>query len=264
MIATDEFYCTGTKEEVEQYQRKLDFDGENIESYYRQLTPDYKKCVYEVLKKLADGRDFFGYNLKQFLKAHKEFHVSQRRISKTLDEDTVEYLSEKEFEDFYFSGKDGMDINNMLNSAKKTIDLNKGTATYKFVRTVCDYFSVDMELLLTGIGRTYSIKEEWSERFWKDAEFQKKAEEEPSETWNMRRRMGFFEDYLKEKGELNSDDTVILTEWAVMANSGLYLMLKQKKGMKQEAEAIKCLIMQLYLCQLKDGKAPVNYEYIEE
>lgn len=260
MISTDEFFCTGTKEEVEQYQRLLDFGDDKIGSYYKVLCPEYQKCVYSVLQTLAGDMDFFGYNLKRFLKSYKEFKISQLLISRTLQDDIIEYLSEKEIDDFEFKGKGEKNIDNLLNAAKKTIELNEGTTTYKFVQTLCDYFFVDVELLLTGIGRISSIKEEWNERFYHDANFLAVVEEQPEEAWNARRRIKLFEDYLKEKGELNSNDTIIETEWAVMTYSGLYLMLKQKKSKKNEAKAIECLIMNLTACQIVDGKAPFEWE----
>lgn len=70
----DEFYMTGTKDEIENFQRIIDFgeDKTSISKMYEQLDIHYKACVNTLIQTLNKNTDFFGYNLKRVLTAYEQ------------------------------------------------------------------------------------------------------------------------------------------------------------------------------------------------
>lgn len=261
----DDFFCIGEEDEVKSYKRKLDFGENSIGRYYSMLIPEYQNCVYDVLTSLVAGKEFFGYNFSQLLRAYKETDtpVAQLVISRQLTDDNIEFLTEAEFESFAEKGKGEMDINRQLDAGKKTITLKEDTMLYKYVETICKYLLVDIELLQTGIGKIYELSDEWFDQYMNDKEFQKLADEEVSDTWNTHSRIQFYEDYLIKKGKLDSDKHILEEKWAVMTYSGMYLMLRSQKSTIHEADAIDCLIKHLSVNPLIKGKASFPLEYEE-
>ncbi len=265
MIDIDKFFFIGQVDEVKQFQRKLDFDSDEIQDYYVKLIPEYQKCVFDILKALVSNKDIFGYNLKRFLEAYAketEVQISQLSISRQLTFDAKKFLSEEQYDDFDYKGKTEHDVNKQLDAGKTTAILKEDTELYKYAQTICDYLLVDMELLQNGIGKIYTIKDEWFDTYMNDAKFCDLANKKIFDIWNTRLRVEFFEEYLKEKGELNSDESVLETVWCVMTYCGIFKWLKSQKGKKNEINAVKGLIKNLYALQLVKGDFP--YEYIEE
>ncbi|MCI9418258.1 MAG: hypothetical protein HFI82_12805 [Eubacterium sp.] len=253
MIAEDEYYCTGEESEVREYHRKIDFgEHHETERKYNRLIPEYQGIVYRVLKDLTHGTDFFGYNFKRFLKAYRHTtpSVPQLKISRLLKEVV---LSE------YDVMGEG-DINRRLDVAKNTAVLKKsekGSSQLEdFVNAICDDFLIDLDLLTQGIGKVAYIKDEWHKRYMQDAEFAELANQDVPASKNLRLRIQKYEAYLREKGELAKEESVLEEEWAVMTYTGMYLMLEKQKSTQNEAMAVKRLITELYVRQLADGTMP--------
>ena len=156
MIMEDEYYCTGGEAEIREYHRKIDFGENAVKEKYNVLIPEYQEIVYRVLRELADGREYFGYNFSRFLKSYKkaEPSVSQLRISRLLLKILGDGVSTSEKE-----------VNNRLDIAKKTIVIKKSadgqtSQIEDFVRDICNYFLIDTDLLEKGIGKVAYIKDE--------------------------------------------------------------------------------------------------------
>lgn len=116
MIMEDEYYCTGDETEIREYHRKIDFGENAVKEKYNVLIPEYQEIVYRVLRELADGREYFGYNFSRFLKSYKkaEPSVSQLRISRLLLKILGDGVSTSEKE-----------VNNRLDIAKKNDSYKK-------------------------------------------------------------------------------------------------------------------------------------------
>ena len=256
----DNYYCIGTKEEVMNFSRILDFEKDDIGSYYNILIPEYKKCVYNVINKLIGNKDFFGYNLKCVLSAFKNSSskISQFSISRNLYKDAEMYFDKINYENFIDHSKTAKDIDNQLICAKKTVQVSEVSEIYEYAQTICKYFMIDINLLTTGIGNVYSIKDNWFDKYYNDTEFHKLAEKEVIDTWNTLGRVTRYDRYLKERKEININDTIIEKEWAVITHSGAYLILKTQKGLQNELHAIEQLIHELHACQLILGNMPFN------
>lgn len=260
MITTDEYFCVGTEEEVKNFQRKLDFGTDEIKGYYDKLIPEYKKCVFDLLKALGSDKDILGYNLKRFLEAYREEEISQSFISRQLTEDVDHFLSMEQMQPFYNDDKGAEEINKQLDAGKSTRELkDKESELYKYIQTICDYFLTDMEVLENGIGKISMLKDEWLDRFTKDEEFHKIANEEIEDTWNTRLRIEFYENYLREKDELSIDESVLETNWCVMTYYGIFEWLK-KHHKENEVNAVRGLIKNLFALQLTRGECPFEIE----
>lgn len=283
MLEMDEYYCMGNEEDVKNYQRKLDFMDDELNKCYSSLNPIYQKCVYEVIGKLTNGKDNRGYNLSNLIKAYQNADpaVSQRKICGQLL-----------FEDIGFKYPSAIEIDNIINSAKKKHVGRKDTITDTFIKTLCEFLLVDNQLLEQGIGKIYDINEEWFEKYMADNEWfkkymgkyanirrpkcntyeerhkyeveKKKYEEDfikrkKRAEWNNFERLRLYEEYLKDSGELNPEESIFKERWGVMTYSGAYSMLKGN-----EANAVKTLIKHMYAIQLVDGRAPFDYIIDEE
>lgn len=259
----ESFLVDGSKEEVMKFQRILDFGKDEItKGQYRVLIPEFKSCVNNVLKELAGGKDFFGYNLSNFIRQYKnaEPSVAQLKISEALEMRAEEYLPEGFYKIFSKQAKGRTEINKQLDFLKKTVSMKEGTEASYFVRELCDYFLADIELLEKGIGKTYCFKEGWYGRFLNDRKFLKLVQ--GGHGLNLRERLKCYEAYLVRDGQLEEGESILEETWTVQKYSGLYLMLGQKKGTANELKAVKHLIAELYAFQIFDGKMdfPRYYE----
>ena len=252
MIMEDDYYCTGGEAEIREYHRKIDFGENAVKEKYNVLIPEYQEIVYRVLRELADGREYFGYNFSRFLKSYKkaEPSVSQLRISRLLLKILGDGVSTSEKE-----------VNNRLDIAKKTIVIKKSadgqtSQIEDFVRDICNYFLIDTDLLEKGIGKVAYIKDEWDCKYRESDLFTGLTEDDISTSFDLRLHIKMYEKYLWEKGELKEGESILEEEWAVMTYTGMFLMLEQQKSTKNEAKAIERLINELYVRQLVEGKMP--------
>ncbi|MCD7790809.1 MAG: hypothetical protein LUH55_09855 [Bacteroides thetaiotaomicron] len=269
----DEFYCIGTKEEVDNFERGIDFGDKEMNSRYNMLLPKYRTAVKEVLFKL-DSREFFGYNLKRVLKAYnettkaKEFqeHLSsdiKKRvigkyiISQQLEHDCKEGYLDQEGILLSASDFDAKDIDNRLDRVcSGTATIKENSDVYLFVQAICDYLMIDMDLLKTGRGKDIFLKEEWISRYNEDEEFQALANSNMKDTWNPRLRTKYYEKYLRKIGQIGKEETIFEERYAVMTYSGTYIMLSKEKGKANEAEAVKWLVGYMHALQLINGEMP--------
>lgn len=260
----ESYFIEGSKEEVMKFQRILDFGKDEItEGQYQVLIPEYKSCVYNVLRNLTGGKDFFGYNLSNFIRQYKntEPSVAQLKISEALEIGARNYLPEGFYTVFSEQSKGKLGINKQLDFLKKTASMKEGTETSYFVREICDYFFTDIEVLEKGIGKTYWFKDGWYQRYSNDEKFLRLMEKE--HVLNPRKRVECYEAYLAQSGQLEEGESVLEETWTVQKYSGLYLMLEQQKGKANELKAVKQLIAELYAFQIFDGK--MNFpRYYEE
>lgn len=255
----NEYYFIGSEEEAHNFERIIDFgEDKDTQQKYNMLISRYKRCVDNTLDTLTDNNDFFGYNLKQILKSYKNAtpHISQLQISEQL-------VFDSDMGDYYISDKSShKDVNNELDSLKKTASPKKNSRVLDYVNTICDYLLIDIELIETGIGKVYSIKDEWFEDYMEDDEFHKQANEDMENSWNTLLRIQKYEEYLISQNKLNREDSILEEQLAVITHTGKYLMLQNQKSKQNEANAIKRLIGELYALQLLDGK--MNFEYVNE
>lgn len=69
----EEFFVEGSKEEMMEFQRTLDFgEDKETEKKYQNLIPEFQSCVYNVLKELVGEKEFFGYNLSNFFREYQQ------------------------------------------------------------------------------------------------------------------------------------------------------------------------------------------------
>ena len=258
MIEQDEFICSGTEEEIQNFQRTLDFGTDEIGNFYQCLCPEYQDCVIAVIQDLTEKKEFFGYNFGRVLKAYKntEPKISQLLLSRTLTADAKEYLSPEKWEHFSRVGKIETEVNKQIDFAKKTQTIKPGTLLFFYVQTICDYLLIDMTLLEKGIGTTTYLKGEWQEQYMADQTFQEIANNDSHSTWNTRLRLQRYEHYLREKGTLKKGETIFETYAAVISCSGAYLLLKQQKKRAGELKAVRTLIHRLYQYQLFGNAIP--------
>lgn len=251
MIVEEDFLYIGLEEEVKAFQRSLDFENDEMEKYYNLLSRKHQRCIYDVLKELTEGVEFFGYNFARFLKAFKytDAKISQLQISRAICKDMKQYLSEDKYSKFSYSGKGEIDINKQLDEGKKTIKLQRETVLFRYVTTICNYFLVDLDLLEKGIGRIQSIQTEWLEEFERDDRFMEIANDEIVGSYNTRSLFQLYEEYLKKEGRIKSSESIFENYWAVIRYSGMFQMLKRQKGKVNEVNAIRKLIKHLYSLQ---------------
>ena len=191
----DEYYCTGGEAEIREYHRKIDFGENAVKEKYNVLIPEYQEIVYRVLRELADGREYFGYNFSRFLKSYKkaEPSVSQLRISRLLLKILGDGVSTSEKE-----------VNNRLDIAKKTIVIKKSadgqtSQIEDFVRDICNYFLIDTDLLEKGIGKVAYIKDEWDCKYRESDLFTGLTEDDISTSFDLRLHIQMYEKHLWEK-----------------------------------------------------------------
>ena len=255
----DEYYCIGTEEEVKEFHRKLVFDDEQIENTYNKLLPRFQKIVTDVIFTLNGSQEHFGYNFKQLIKAfgkkpeepEEKNIVTQYLISQKLSEDIEKKFLNSASNEFVALDKDT--INKRLDRAKKTASLNptnKNTDIYQFVETICDYLLIDIDLLIYGTGKVFSIKRKWYDTYINDTKFLELAEKNYEKTWNTKLRIMEYDKYLKSKGLLKDNESILEEEYAVMTYSGAYLALKKQKGKKNCVDAVNYLINSLYVQQI--------------
>ncbi len=261
----DEYYCIGTKEEIKNYKRTIDFGDEELQRKYNFLLPKYQNCIYNVLNDLSNEIDYFGYNFNNFLKAYKNINesVPQLKLSKQLAKDVeyylLKYLSKEECNNFLATYKKEktekeLFINKQLDVIKRTRNpKKKDSEVFAFIETICDYLLADIQLLLTGIGKVYSMSDKWFNKYMADneegQEFFILAEKDIQNTWSTKLRMERYEKYLIEKGIISKDERILEEELAVMTNWGVFQKLK-----RHEQNAIKRLLEELYALQLLDEK----------
>ena len=171
MIMEDEYYCTGGEAEIREYHRKIDFGENAVKEKYNVLIPEYQEIVYRVLRELADGREYFGYNFSRFLKSYKKAEPS------------VSQLEKKKI------------------VIKKSAD-GQTLQIEDFVRDICNYFLIDTDLLEKGIGKVAYIKDEWDCKYRESDLFTGLTEDDISTSFDLRLHIQMYEKHLWEKGEL--------------------------------------------------------------
>lgn len=266
-MKSNEFLTIGTEDEIQKFQRKLDFADDKISMYYSALHPAYQDCVCKVINDLIAGQDFFGYNFKRFLKSNKNAvtSVSQLLISRILTDDSAKYLTKGEFEVFQKSEDASLQINKQLDCAKKTQILKEDSILFKYIKTICQYFMIDIDLLKKGKGKYYVVKDEWLEQINDDNEFQEEYKKSMEESWNTTLYFKQYENYLRKNGKIGSKESIIEEYPAAITYSGAYLLLKQQKRKAAELKAINSLINHLYCCQyvwkISDSSQPEIDEF---
>lgn len=246
----DEYFCVGTYEEVQSFERKIDFGKDaGTALKYNSLIPAYKKIVYTVLSKLLDGNDFFGYNLRKILAGYKDAEpsVAQLVISRHLAEDSRRFSAVSDGE---------KNVDNRLNYAKKTIFLQKDTDVFRFAETICHYFLLDIDLLTKGIGKVQIWKDGWVKKYAEDKEFHANAEKDIKNNWNTRLRVEEYTKKLIDEKLIGEKETILEEKWAVMTYTGAFQAIDCYTKRKNEADAIRQLISSLYVQQYLDGKMP--------
>ena len=273
MILKDEFYCIGSEVEIKKFQRELaihdkrylkkysqlKIDAEKLAKQYSELNLQNKKIVHCVLNELNRGKDFFGYNMDRFLRAYQQAtpQISQLKMSRQILID-MNYI----FDSKYVAKKNQDNytdklLNNVFDMAKKTITLTEDKDGTKgnlesYIHTICDYFLISIDLLKQGVGQVYEIKDKWFDRYINDSTFWEIADKDRSVSWNTRLHIETYEKYLREKGELGKNESILEERWAVITYSGAFLILVQQKRTSHEAKAVKCLIEKLHEQQERD------------
>lgn len=269
----NEFYMVGSKEEVNGFERVVDFGKDKLEIKfkYEKLGQQYKDCVICLINNLNGEKDFFGYNLGQFLKGlqNAEPGVPTRKIEQVLIQ-TAPYYGVDIWVDQNEIKKDQKHaktkyLDKCFERAKQLYSINeKNIDTYKFIQEVCANFLCSIELFNNGIGKIWEINDPYFEDYCKDNhEFWKLVNENPDKTWNTQLCVKFYENYLRKKGKLIPNQPVLIERWAVITHSGMYQKLKSRAGESTERQkAVDMLIENLYNIELANAQIIKMYTMI--
>ena len=274
----DDFFMVGSEKEVKAYRRILDFgdDKRELNYKYNQLKVSYQECVNHMIRILNRNEDFLGYNLNCIINAYKkgvdaDKKVPQLKMSRFLAFTALYYgteLSGYDEDDKVRMDQQTQYVNLMLQNAKKALSLNKITKnTMGVLKNFCSNFLLDFDLLKDGIGKIWDINEVYFEDYIHNAEFQKIACENPDETWNVRLRAEFYENYLKKSGKLVPNQPVLIERWAVLTYSGMYQKLNPPaKGNRhdEKQKAVDALIEDLYDIQTGKASSKIYAELLHE
>lgn len=124
-------------------------------------------------------------------------------------------------------------------------------SNYTFIRIICEYYGVDMELVKNGIGKVYDINPLYYEdlRDTMDDDDDLFHDYYGTTAITPIQIARAYEEYLREDEALKDGQPVVITRWGIINTSGKYLMLneesmrassKEKKNVKRDA--IKTLI----------------------
>lgn len=264
----DEFYMTGTKDEIENFQRIIDFgeDKASISKMYEQLDIHYKACVNTLIQTLNKNTDFFGYNLKRFLTAYNqtEPNVKQRNLKHMFMQVApfydinLDYLKTKNDSEADFKENKLSRLDKKLDDAKLRQSLNEkdNIELYKLVENICDNLLIDLDLLKKGIGKVWVINDLYYDAFIQDSAFGRLVEKYPDKTYSTRMCFNFYEKYLKKNGKLISGQPVLIETWAVITYSGAYQRLKPRlqTASNEKQKAVDKLIKDLCKIQASNEK----------
>lgn len=258
MFQRDEYICYGTKDEIETYQRILDFGDDDYGSFYYNLCPAYQTIVNSVVQSLTEGNEFLGYNLERILKAYKNIDssISQYLLSCKLLEDAEKYLSKTELDIFQNANISAKTINNRIDAIKTRETIQIETVAPFYIQTICDYLLIDKALIEKGIGTFTVLKDEWYKIYMTDQKFQEITKKENNDLWNTKLSLQRYEQYLRDQRKLNENETIFENYTAVISYSGAYLLLKHQKGRAKELKAIQTLVHHLYHYQMFGGSSP--------
>lgn len=136
MAIKNDYWIIGEKEEVEKFERKVDFKKDTIGISYNLLIPEFQQCVNETIRSLSDGKENFGYNLEKLIKLYKsaEPSISQLSICRQLLEDAEGFMSEEEAYDFSLNGDVG--LSKRLDALKKD-KIQKHTQNFINLYKIC-------------------------------------------------------------------------------------------------------------------------------
>lgn len=264
----DEFYATGTRAEVENFQRIMDFgeDKASISEMYEQLDIHYKACVNTLIQNLNNNTDFFGYNLKRVLTAYEQTEpiIKQRTMKRMFMQVApfydinLDYLKTKNDSEADFKENKLSRLDKKLDDAKLRQSLNEkdNIELYKLVENICDNLLIDLELLTNGIGKVWEINNLYYDAFIQDSAFGRLVEKYPDKTYSTRMCFNFYEKYLKKNGKLISGQPVLIETWAVITYSGAYQRLKPRSetASNEKQEAVDKLIKDLCKIQASNEK----------
>lgn len=264
----DEFYMTGTKDEIENFQRIIDFgeDKTSISKMYEQLDIHYKACVNTLIQTLNKNTDFFGYNLKRVLTAYEQTEpIIKHRTMKRMFMQVAsfynvnfDYLKNTREDEEFFEKSTLKYLDKKLDDTKlkHSFDEKNNIESSKLVKNICDNLLIDLNLLKKGIGKVWVINDLYYDAFIQDSAFGRLVEKYPDKTYSTRMCFNFYEKYLKKNGKLISGQPVLIETWAVITYSGAYQRLKPraKTASNEKQEAVDKLIKDLCKIQASNEK----------